>query len=72
MYNIGYSNSLFQFATTALRLVKLWRLEKEGKKGKQAAGKQKDSIFMEILSEGLSQLLNPFLWLGRLISRLWD
>jgi hypothetical protein len=42
------------------------------KKRRLAAGKQKDSIFMEILSEGFSQLLNPFLWLGRLISRLWD
>ncbi|MGD6878537.1 hypothetical protein [Bacillus infantis] len=45
---------------------------KRRKKGKRAAGKQKDLIVMEILSEGLSQLLNPFLWLGRLISRLWD
>ncbi|EAR67955.1 hypothetical protein B14911_24890 [Bacillus sp. NRRL B-14911] len=45
---------------------------KRRKKGKQAAGKQKDSILKEILSEGLSQLLNPLLWLGRLISRLWD
>jgi hypothetical protein len=46
--------------------------KKRRKISKQAAGKQKDSMFMEILSEGISQLLNPFLWLGRLISRLWD
>jgi hypothetical protein len=45
---------------------------KSRKKEEAGHGKQKDSIFAEILSEGLSQLLSLFFWIGRLISCLWD